>query len=160
MDKLPLRDSAELQKRAGAEAPLYIVPRSFDINKKPRRCRVLQSFEPAFAGGPLNRNSALARAYRVIPERWKPLKRVLAQNVGSSITNTAGQFPYTMIHKHKGRESLIDGFLKVHRFLMPENAPTECQEFPLRLHGLYATLHLTTLRFCNRRGANGHSLGN
>ena len=140
MDKLPLRDSAELQKRAGAEAPLYIVPRSFDINKKPRRCRVLQSFEPAFAGGPRNRNSALARAYRVIPERWKPLKRVLAQNVGSSITNTAGQFPYTMIHKHKGRESLTDGHVKAHSFLRRRNATTRCKDFPLLFKPLYATL--------------------
>ena len=32
----------------------------------PRRCRVLLSFEPAFAGGSLPRNAALAQAYRVI----------------------------------------------------------------------------------------------
>jgi len=32
----------------------------------PRQCRVLLSFEPAFAGGSLPRNAALAQAYRVI----------------------------------------------------------------------------------------------
>ena len=32
----------------------------------PRRCRVWLSFEPAFAGGSLPRNAALAQAYRVI----------------------------------------------------------------------------------------------
>ena len=32
----------------------------------PRQCRVLQSFEPAFAGGSRPRNAALAQAYRVI----------------------------------------------------------------------------------------------
>ena len=32
----------------------------------PRKCRVLQSFEPAFAGGSRPRNAALAQAYRVI----------------------------------------------------------------------------------------------
>ncbi len=43
--------------------------RVFFSYKKPRRCRVLQGFEPAFAGGLRPRNAALARAYRVIPER-------------------------------------------------------------------------------------------
>ena len=33
---------------------------------KPRQCRVLRSFEPAFAGGSRSRNAALAQAYRVI----------------------------------------------------------------------------------------------
>ena len=32
----------------------------------PRQCRVLRSFEPAFAGGSRPRNAALAQAYRVI----------------------------------------------------------------------------------------------
>ena len=32
----------------------------------PRQCRVLLSFEPAFAGGSRPRNAALAQAYRVI----------------------------------------------------------------------------------------------
>ena len=32
----------------------------------PRLCRVLLSFEPAFAGGSRSRNAALAQAYRVI----------------------------------------------------------------------------------------------
>ena len=32
----------------------------------PRQYRVLLSFEPAFAGGSLPRNAALAQAYRVI----------------------------------------------------------------------------------------------
>jgi len=32
----------------------------------PRLCRVLRSFEPAFAGGSRPRNAALAQAYRVI----------------------------------------------------------------------------------------------
>ena len=35
-------------------------------NSVPRQCRVLQSFEPAFAGGSRPRNAALAQAYRVI----------------------------------------------------------------------------------------------
>ena len=41
--------------------------------KKPRACRVLQGFEPAFAGGPLLENAALAQAYRVIFVRSKPV---------------------------------------------------------------------------------------
>ena len=40
--------------------------------KMPRTCRVLRSFEPAFAGGPRLRNAALAQAYRVISVRLKP----------------------------------------------------------------------------------------
>ena len=40
--------------------------------KVPRTCRVLRSFEPAFAGGPRLRNAALAQAYRVISVRLKP----------------------------------------------------------------------------------------
>ncbi len=40
--------------------------------KVPRTCRVLRSFEPAFAGGPQLRNAALAQAYRVISVRLKP----------------------------------------------------------------------------------------
>jgi hypothetical protein len=42
------------------------------LKKGPRKCRVLPSFEPAFAGGLLPRNAALAQAYRVISVRSKP----------------------------------------------------------------------------------------
>jgi hypothetical protein len=40
----------------------------------PRQCRVLQSFEPAFAGGSRPRNAALAQAYRVISLELETLK--------------------------------------------------------------------------------------
>lgn len=52
-------------------------------NKIPRMCRVLRGFEPAFAGGLRPGNAALALAYRVVFERLKPLKSVLAQNVNA-----------------------------------------------------------------------------
>ena len=51
--------------------------------KVPRMCRVLRGFEPAFAGGLRPGNAALALAYRVVAERWKPFKWVLAQNVNA-----------------------------------------------------------------------------
>jgi len=38
----------------------------FSCKKLPRLCRVSPGFEPAFAGGSLPRNAALAQAYRVI----------------------------------------------------------------------------------------------
>jgi hypothetical protein len=40
-----------------------------DRKKTPRLCRVLQGFEPAFAGGLVLRNAALAQAYRVISSK-------------------------------------------------------------------------------------------
>ena len=48
-------------------------PRPNDISM-PRKCRVLPSFEPAFAGGSRPRNAALAQAYRVISLELETLK--------------------------------------------------------------------------------------
>jgi len=54
------------------------------LSKGTPPCRVLQSFEPAFAGGFLPRNFALAQAYRVIPVRSESYMIVLAQNVNTT----------------------------------------------------------------------------
>ncbi len=43
--------------------PLFLL---FDFQNRPRLCRVLPGFEPAFAGGFRPGNFALAQAYRVI----------------------------------------------------------------------------------------------
>jgi len=63
----------------------------------PRKCRVLLSFEPAFAGGSRPRNAALAQAYRVIsigvrdPKCWCWLK------TGCATSRTSqGQWFYTI----------------------------------------------------------------
>jgi hypothetical protein len=59
-------------------------------------CRVLQSFEPAFAGGSSLENFALAQAYRVVSVKLRPVIKMLAQNRKRSITYTAGQLTYTI----------------------------------------------------------------
>jgi hypothetical protein len=60
----------------------------------PRKCRVMQSFEPACAGGPRPRNAALAQAYRVIPVETK----VRCMNVGSK--------PLVQYHEHSRAQFL------------------------------------------------------
>jgi len=57
---------------------------------------VLQSFEPAFAGGSRLGDFALAQAYRVVYVRQRPLLKMLAQNRERSITHTAGLLSYTI----------------------------------------------------------------
>ena len=42
------------------------------LAKGARWCRVLLSFEPAFAGGPRSRNATLAKAYRIVPVKLEP----------------------------------------------------------------------------------------
>ena len=68
----------------------------FQFLKIPRSCRVLQGSEPALAGGVRPGTSALARAYRVMRREMGPLVRVLVQDGGCSIANTAGQLSYTI----------------------------------------------------------------
>ncbi len=58
------------------------------VKKKPPLCRVLQSFEPAFAGGFWRRSFALAEAYRVTSVMAEPFLK----SVGSK--------PRVQHHKH------------------------------------------------------------
>jgi len=64
------------------------------------RCRVLRSFEPAFAGGPSPRNAALAQAYRVVSVRLEPYMGVLVQNLGATSRTPQNYFDYTMTNRN------------------------------------------------------------
>lgn len=46
---------------------------NIQLLRKTPPCRVLQSFEPAFAGGSSPENFALAQAYRVVYVRQRPI---------------------------------------------------------------------------------------
>ncbi len=70
------------------------------VNKIPRKCRVLRSFEPANAGGSLPGSSALAQAYRVASERWKTRLLVI------------GSKPRVQHHEHS-RVSVLYHLLKL-----------------------------------------------
>src|SRR4026207_1252901 len=68
--------------------PLYSIP---------RQCRVLPSFEPAFAGGSLPRNAALAQAYRVISLGVRDPKIKCWLKTGSATSRTQqGRDSYTI----------------------------------------------------------------
>jgi hypothetical protein len=74
----------------------------------PRKCRVLQSFEPAFAGGSRPRNAALAQAYRVISIGVRdPKCRCWLKTRGATSRTLQGQL--FLYHKRRcnGREKLI-----------------------------------------------------
>ncbi len=71
--------------------------------KVPRTCRVLRSFEPAFAGGLRLRNAALAQAYRVISVRQMPYK------IG------VGSKPRVQHHEHSRARFLYHNHMSVGR---------------------------------------------
>ena len=63
----------------------------------PRQCRVLQSFEPAFAGGSRPRNAALAQAYRVISFGVRdPKIKCWLKTVGATSRTQQGHDSYTI----------------------------------------------------------------
>jgi Flavin containing amine oxidoreductase len=63
----------------------------------PRQCRVSRSFEPAFAGGSLPRNAALAQAYRVISIGVRDPKSKCWLKTGSATSRTQqGHDSYTI----------------------------------------------------------------
>jgi len=74
----------------------------------PRKCRVLPSFEPAFAGGSRPRNAALAQAYRVISIGVKDPKISYWLETGCATSRTS-QGHLFLYHKGScnGREKLI-----------------------------------------------------
>ncbi len=63
----------------------------------PRRCRVLRSFEPAFAGGSRPRNAALAQAYRVISFGVRdPKSKCWLKTEGATSRTQQGRDSYTI----------------------------------------------------------------
>lgn len=63
----------------------------------PRKCRVLLSFEPAFAGGSRPRNAALAQAYRVISIGVRdPKSKCWPKTEGATSRTLQGHFFYTI----------------------------------------------------------------
>jgi len=53
---------------------------------------VLQSFEPAFAGGSRLGDFALAQAYRVVYVRQRPIIKMLAQNRSAASRTQQGYY--------------------------------------------------------------------
>ena len=63
----------------------------------PRQCRVMQCFEPAFAGGSRPRNAALAQAYRVISFGVRdPKSKCWLKTEGATSRTQQGRGSYTI----------------------------------------------------------------
>ena len=92
---------------------------------------MLHSFEPAFAGGLLSRNAALALAYRVISVETRALFGGVGSKRERNITYMAGLDFLYHIQECNGREKLkIDyqQFTKLKECpMLPEATPGLCQ---------------------------------